>query len=185
MACSASTLGILNDSFTKCCQIFPLREAIHNMDLLGTYSGQPQETGSCLIPKQRADVSRTVRTVSLQDREQVVCSPLKKIRVSCWDSSPAAQSPTCAGGITWHSAEHPVGTRLREPARKMITLWIPVVLWEVNSSSNSGVFCLNQLPGNCCKSGYLVSLQIERCFRLSAALEAINPNWVFGTCSPS
>ena len=122
MACSAPTLGILNDSFTKCCQIFPLREAIHNTDLLGTYSGQPQKTGSCLIPKQRADVSRTVRTVSLQGRWRVVCSPLKKIRVSCWDSSPAAQPPTYAAGITWRSAEHPVGTRLREPARKMITL---------------------------------------------------------------
>ena len=90
MACSAPTLSILNDSFTKCCQIFPQREAIHNTDLLGTYGGQPQKTGSGLIPKQRADVSSTVRTVSLQGREWVVCSPLKKIRVSCWDSSPAA-----------------------------------------------------------------------------------------------
>lgn len=49
-----------------------------------------------------------------------------------WGSSPAAQPPTCAGGITWRPAEHPVGTRLREPARKMMTLWIPVVLGEVN-----------------------------------------------------
>lgn len=78
MACLAPTLGILNDSFSKCCQIFPLREESHNIDLLGTYGGQPQETGSCLIPKQRADVSGTVRTVSLQGRERVVCSPLKK-----------------------------------------------------------------------------------------------------------
>ena len=37
-------------------------------------------------------------------------------------------APTYAAGITWRFAEHPVGTRLREPARKMITLWIPVVL---------------------------------------------------------
>lgn len=138
----------------------------------------------CLIPKQRADLSGVIKTVSFSRAEGKLLaayyerSRIPRLKFLLVQPLCVQVSPALLHIILWELG-------LGNQSKIMVILWVLIVLWEKQNKTvlylTWGSHVFSQHQGTV--ADYLVSLQEELNLRCLAASESYKSNRVYVACS--